>query len=54
MQKYRLRVFGNRFLRRIFAPMRDEMSEGWRKLHNEEFHNLNTSTNKLEGSNRRE
>jgi hypothetical protein len=33
-------VFGNRFLRRIFGPKRDEVIGGWRKLHNEEFHNL--------------
>jgi hypothetical protein len=33
-------VFENRVLRRIFGPKRDEMTEGWRKLHNEEFHSL--------------
>jgi hypothetical protein len=27
-------------LRRIFGPKRDEMVGGWRKLHNEELHNL--------------
>jgi hypothetical protein len=27
-------------LRRIFEPKRDEMTGGWRKLHNEELHNL--------------
>jgi hypothetical protein len=26
--------------RRIFGPKRDEMTGGWRKLHNEELHNL--------------
>jgi hypothetical protein len=36
----RLRVFENRVLRRIFRPRRDEMVGGWRKLHNEELHNL--------------
>jgi hypothetical protein len=30
----------NRVLRRIFGPMRDEMTGDWRKLHNEELHNL--------------
>jgi hypothetical protein len=30
-------VFENRVLRRIFGPRRDEVTEGWRKLHNEEF-----------------
>jgi hypothetical protein len=33
-------VFENRVLRRIFAPKRDEETGGWRKLHNEELHNL--------------
>jgi hypothetical protein len=33
-------VFENRVLRRIFGPKRDEMTGGWRKLHNEELHNL--------------
>jgi hypothetical protein len=36
----RLRVFENRVLRRIFGPKRNEMTEGWRKLHNEELHDL--------------
>jgi hypothetical protein len=30
----------NSVLRRIFGPHRDEIGVGWRKLHNEEFHNL--------------
>jgi hypothetical protein len=33
-------VFENRVLRRIFGPKRDEETGGWRKLHNEELHNL--------------
>jgi hypothetical protein len=32
-----VRVFVNRVLRRIFGPKRDEMTGGWRKLHNEEL-----------------
>jgi PAS domain-containing protein len=36
----RLRVFGNRALRRIFGTKRDEVIGGWRKMHNEELHNL--------------
>jgi hypothetical protein len=36
-------VFENRVLRRIFRPKRDEVTEGWRKLHNEELHNLYSS-----------
>jgi hypothetical protein len=31
----RLRVIENRVLRRIFGPKRDEITEEWRKLHNE-------------------
>jgi hypothetical protein len=27
-------------LRRIFGPKRDRVTGGWRKLHNEELHNL--------------
>jgi hypothetical protein len=30
-------------LRRIFGPNRDEVTGGWRKLHNEELHNLYSS-----------
>jgi hypothetical protein len=33
-------VFENRVLRRIFEPKRVEVAGGWRKLHNEELHNL--------------
>jgi hypothetical protein len=31
-------------LRRIFGPKRDEVMGEWRKLHNEELHNLYSST----------
>jgi hypothetical protein len=37
------RVLENRVLRRIFGPKRDEKTGGWRKLHNEELHNLYSS-----------
>jgi hypothetical protein len=36
-------VFENRVLRRIFGPKRDKLAGGWRKLHNEELHNLYSS-----------
>jgi hypothetical protein len=39
-EEHRLRVFENRVLRTIFRPNRDEVAEGWRKLHNEELNNL--------------
>jgi hypothetical protein len=38
-------VFENRVLGRIFGPKRDEVTGDWRKLHNEEFHNLYSSLN---------
>jgi hypothetical protein len=34
----KLRVFGNRALRRIFGPKRDEVTGEWRRLHNEELY----------------
>jgi hypothetical protein len=43
MQEQRLRVFENRVLRRIFGPKRQEVAGGWRRLHNEELHNLQLS-----------
>jgi hypothetical protein len=36
-------VSENRVLRRIFGSKRDEVTEDWRKLHNEELHNLYSS-----------
>jgi hypothetical protein len=36
-------VFENRVLRSISGPKRDEETGGWRKLHNEELHNLYSS-----------
>jgi hypothetical protein len=36
-------VCENRVLRRIFGPKRDKVTGGWRKLHNEELHNLYSS-----------
>jgi hypothetical protein len=38
-------VFENRVLWRIFGPKRDEVTGDWRKLHNEEIHNLYSSPN---------
>jgi hypothetical protein len=42
-EEYRLRVFENRVLRRIFGLKRDEVMGEWRKLHNEELHNFYSS-----------
>jgi hypothetical protein len=33
-------MFESRVLRRIFGSKRAEVTGGWRKLHNEELHNL--------------
>jgi hypothetical protein len=33
-----------RVLRRIFGPKRDEVTGEWEKLHNEEVHDLYSST----------
>jgi hypothetical protein len=39
-EEHRLRVFENKVLRRIFGPKRDEVTGGWRILHNEELRDL--------------
>jgi hypothetical protein len=38
-------VFENRVLRSIFGPKRDKVTGDWRKLPNEELHNLCSSPN---------
>jgi hypothetical protein len=42
-EEHRLRVFGNRVVRRIFGPKRNEVTGEWRKLHKEELHILCSS-----------
>jgi hypothetical protein len=37
---HRLRMFENMVPRRIFGPNKDEVTGEWRKLQNEELHNL--------------
>jgi hypothetical protein len=39
-EEHRLEVFEKRVLRRMLGTKRDEVTDGWRKLHNEELHNL--------------
>jgi len=39
-EEYRLRVFENRMLRRIFWPKTDKVTGEWRKLHNEELNDM--------------
>jgi hypothetical protein len=38
-------MFENRELRIIFCPKTDEVTEDWRRLHNEELHNFYSSPN---------
>jgi hypothetical protein len=33
-------VVSNRMLRRVFGAKRDEMVDGWRKLHTEDLHDM--------------
>jgi hypothetical protein len=39
-EEHALRVFENGVLRRIFGPKKEEVAGRWRKLHNQELHNL--------------
>ena len=39
-EEYRLKVFVNRVLRRIFGPKRKEETGDWRKLYKEVLYNL--------------
>jgi hypothetical protein len=42
-EEHRRRVFENKVLRKIFGSKGDEVTGGWRKLHNEEFRDLYSS-----------
>jgi hypothetical protein len=42
-----LKAFENTALRRQFGPKREEVEEEWRKLHNEELHNVHFSPNTI-------
>ena len=44
-EEWKLRVFENTVLRRIFGPRRDEVTGEWTRLHNEELNDLYPSSN---------
>jgi hypothetical protein len=44
-EEHRLWLLENRVLKRIFEPKREEVAEGWKRLHNKELHNLCTQPN---------
>jgi hypothetical protein len=44
-EEHLLRVLQNKVLRRIFGPKRDEVTEEWRELYNEELNDLYSSPN---------
>jgi hypothetical protein len=46
-EEHRLRIFEKRVPRKISGPKRDEVTGGWRKLHNEELHNLYSSSRRM-------
>jgi hypothetical protein len=45
MEERRLDVFETRVQRRMFGPMRDELTGEWTKLHTEELNDLHCSPN---------
>jgi hypothetical protein len=44
-KELRLKVLENKVQRKIFGPKTEEITRGWRNLHNEELHNLYFSPN---------
>jgi hypothetical protein len=47
-EEHKLKVFENEVLRRILGPKKDEVTGWWRKLRNEELHNLCSSPDTLQ------
>jgi hypothetical protein len=46
-EEHRLKTFENRVPREIYRPKAEEVTEGWRKPHDEELHNLHSSSNSI-------
>jgi hypothetical protein len=46
-EKSQIAVFENRVLERTFGPKVEEISGGWRKMHNEELQNFYSSPSVL-------
>jgi hypothetical protein len=44
-EELRLSIFENRVLKFIFEPKKEKVAADWRRLHNEELHNLYSSLN---------
>jgi len=44
-EQLRLRVYENAVLRRTYGPERDEVTEKWRTVYNEEYNDLYSSPN---------
>jgi 5'-deoxynucleotidase YfbR-like HD superfamily hydrolase len=42
-----LKAFENKAMRKKFGPMREEVTEEWRKLRNEEVYDLSFSQNTI-------
>jgi hypothetical protein len=52
-EEQRLRVLENRVPRKIFGPKEDRVTEEWRRLHNEELHDLYSSPSTIRAINPR-
>ena len=46
-KEHKPRVFENMELMKLFGPTRNEVTRDWRKLHNEELHDLYLSPNMI-------
>jgi hypothetical protein len=44
-EEYKLRVIENRMIKRLFGTKMEEVTGIWRKLHNDELHDVYCSSN---------